>query len=138
MQAVRRAAWRPATTEVDRLVARGRRGVAPRQALELEPDNEAARRRLAELLVDGVDATRRWRCWPGSPRRRDPTDRGAGRVGRRRRWRTTAIEAKLDALLDRVKDDDDARQEFVDLLELLGPDDPRTAHYRKRLTARLY
>ena len=46
--------------------------------------------------------------------------------------------AKLDALLDQVKDDDDARQEFVDLLELLGPDDPRTAHYRKALTSRLF
>ena len=45
---------------------------------------------------------------------------------------------KLDALLDRVKDDDAARQEYVDLLELLGPDDPRTADYRKRLTTRLY
>ena len=44
----------------------------------------------------------------------------------------------LDALLDRVKADDEARQEFVDLLELLGPDDPRTADYRRKLTARLY
>ena len=48
------------------------------------------------------------------------------------------VEQKLDALLDRVKEDDDARQQFVDLLELLGPDDPRTAQYRKSLTARLY
>ena len=35
-------------------------------------------------------------------------------------------------LLDRVKDDDDARQQFVDILELMGPDDPRTADYRRR------
>ena len=48
------------------------------------------------------------------------------------------MEARLDALLERVKDDDDARQQFVDLLEVLGADDPRTANYRKRLTARLY
>jgi len=48
------------------------------------------------------------------------------------------ITAKLDELLDRVKDDDEARQEYVDLLEVLGPDDPRTADYRKRLTARLF
>ena len=47
-------------------------------------------------------------------------------------------EAKLDALLARVKDDEAARQEFVDLLELLGPDDPRTAHYRRRLTSALF
>ena len=45
---------------------------------------------------------------------------------------------ELDGLLDRVKDDDGARQRFVDLLEMLGPDDPRTAQYRKALTARLF
>ena len=37
-----------------------------------------------------------------------------------------------------MKDDDDARQKFVDLLELMGPDDPRTARYRSQLTARLF
>ena len=42
------------------------------------------------------------------------------------------------ALLERVKSDDEARQEFVDLLETMGPDDPRTARYRKALTARLF
>ncbi len=44
----------------------------------------------------------------------------------------------LDVLLDRVKDDPDARQEFLDLLETLGPDDPRTTSYRKALAARLF
>ena len=48
------------------------------------------------------------------------------------------ITAKLDGLLDRVKGDNDARQQYVDLLEVLGPDDPRTADYRKRLTSRLF
>ena len=47
-------------------------------------------------------------------------------------------DATLTALLDRVKDDDDARQQFVDILELMGPHDPRTAEYRKQLTARLF
>ena len=37
------------------------------------------------------------------------------------------VDALLDGLLDRVKEDADARQEFLDLLETLGPDDPRTA-----------
>ena len=48
------------------------------------------------------------------------------------------IGAKLDELLDRVRDDDDARQQYVDLLDVLGPDDPRTADYRKALTAKLF
>ena len=48
------------------------------------------------------------------------------------------VEAKLDDLLERVKGDEAARQEFLDLLEVIGPDDPRTARYRKALTARLF
>jgi putative thioredoxin len=44
----------------------------------------------------------------------------------------------LDGLLDRVRDDTDARQEFLDLLETLGPDDPRSTDYRKALAARLF
>jgi putative thioredoxin len=48
------------------------------------------------------------------------------------------VDAKLDALLSTVKGDDDARREFLDLLELLGPDDPRTATYRRKLTTALY
>jgi putative thioredoxin len=48
------------------------------------------------------------------------------------------ITARLDELLDRVRADDEARQTYVDLLEVLGPDDPRTADYRKRLTRQLF
>jgi len=48
------------------------------------------------------------------------------------------VEATLDALLPQVKADDDARQQFLDLLELMGPDDPRTADYRKRLSRQLF
>ena len=48
------------------------------------------------------------------------------------------IEATLDGLLDRVRDDDAARQEFVDLLETLGAENPRTNEYRRALAARLF
>ena len=47
-------------------------------------------------------------------------------------------DATLAALLPKVKSDDQARQEFVDILELMGPDDPRTAGYRRKLTAQLF
>ena len=47
-------------------------------------------------------------------------------------------DATLTELLERVKTDDDARQQYVDILELMGPDDPRTATYRKLLTQRLF
>jgi putative thioredoxin len=48
------------------------------------------------------------------------------------------VEATLDALLPQVKADDDARQQYLDLLELMGPDDPRTAAYRKQLSRQLF
>ena len=48
------------------------------------------------------------------------------------------VDDLLDGLLDRVRDDPAARQEFLDLLETLGPDDPRTTDYRKALAARLF
>jgi putative thioredoxin len=48
------------------------------------------------------------------------------------------VEPKLKALLDRVKDDETARQEYLDLLELMGPMDPRTVEYRRALSRQLF
>jgi putative thioredoxin len=108
-----------------------------RAALELDPDNEAVIVDLAELLVaDGRtdDALALLARIPetGETRRVAALARTGIHVDE------DEITAKLTALLDRVKGDDVARQEFVDLLELLGPDDPRTAEFRRQLTARLY
>jgi putative thioredoxin len=47
-------------------------------------------------------------------------------------------DATLTGLLDLVKTDEAARQQYVDILELMGPSDPRTAAYRKQLTQRLF
>jgi putative thioredoxin len=48
------------------------------------------------------------------------------------------VDARLNELLERVRDDDAARQEFVDLLETLGAEDPRTNSFRRALATRLY
>jgi putative thioredoxin len=48
------------------------------------------------------------------------------------------VEARLTALLERVREDDAARQEFVDLLETLGAEDPRTNSFRRALATRLF
>ncbi len=45
---------------------------------------------------------------------------------------------RLRELLATVKVDDAARLEYLDLLELLGPDDPETMYWRKQLTAALF
>ncbi len=48
------------------------------------------------------------------------------------------VEPKLNALLERVKDDESARQEYLDLLELMGPMDPRTVEFRRALSRQLF
>lgn len=107
-----------------------------RQALELDPGNEDAIVALAELLVERGDT--------------DEALALLGRIPETERTRRVAATARvhlepdddydatLTELLDRVKSDDDARQQFVDILELMGPHDPRTAQYRKQLTAKLF
>lgn len=45
---------------------------------------------------------------------------------------------RLEELLDTVKTDEKARQEFLDILEVLGPKDPRTGQFRRELSTRLF
>jgi putative thioredoxin len=107
-----------------------------RQALELEPGNEDAIVALGELLVergDGDEALALLERIPETERTRKLA--AAARVGV---VPDDDHDATLAALLDRVKTDEEARQQYVDILELMGPDDPRTAGYRKQLTQRLF
>ena len=106
-----------------------------RAVLAEQPDHEAAILALALLLVDdgrGDEALELLARIPESPQTRHLAARA--RSGES----VDDLDAKLEALIGRVKGDDDARQEFVDLLEVLGPDDPRTGEWRRRLTSALY
>jgi len=108
--------------------------------LEMIPDHHAAVPALAELLVAQGQSEMALELLERVPetadvRRIAALARTGGAVAEAG---DDEVDAKLTALLDRVKTDDDARQEFIDLLEVLGPDDPRTAEYRKQLSARLF
>lgn len=125
-------------TEVQRLVAKGDE-TSLREALELEADNPEAVVALGEILAEsgrGDDALALLERIPPSAETR--------RVAALARLGPTGPEGvedpaqRLDALLERVRDDDAARQEFLDVLELLGPQDPRTLTYRRALTTRLF
>ena len=122
-------------SEIGRLIEAGDEP-SLRMALELDPASEDAIVALAELLVA-----------------RGANDEALAllaRIPETDRTRVVAASARvhlapdddhdatLTELLDRVKVDDEARQRFVDILELMGPHDPRTAAYRKLLTARLF
>lgn len=107
-----------------------------RTVLELDADNEAAIVALGELLAADGRGDEALEVIARIPE--TPETRRVAALAREGDLAHDDIEVKLDELLDRVKGDDDARREFLDLLELLGPDDPRTADYRKALTARLF
>ena len=120
---------------IGKLVSAGDEG-SLRLALQMEPANEDAIGTLGELLVaDGrtEEALALIERIPENDRTRKIA--ASARIGD---VPDDDNDEKLTGLLDRVKDDDEARQQFVDILELMGADDPRTAGYRRQLTMRLY
>ena len=112
-----------------------------RKAIQLDPGNEDAVIALATLLVGQQqfdEALALLERIPESERTRPIA--AAARLGEPQAGEAPSDEydAKLSALLPRVKDDDEARQQFVDILEVMGTDDPRTAEYRKKLSRELF
>ncbi|MGH8996492.1 MAG: thioredoxin [Acidimicrobiales bacterium] len=133
---VARLAPSPSETEV--LVANG--GEASlRKALENEPAHEGAVVALARLLVERGDTEEALTLLARIPETAETRTLAArARLSERDVDLGPDTTALLDALLERVRADDEARQEFLDLLEALGPEDPRTSQYRKALSARLF
>jgi putative thioredoxin len=132
----------PPLNPADALVAAGDEA-SFREALELEPGHVPATEALARLLIDRkepaealtllgrIPETAIGRALAAEARLLesgvDVSDPGA-----------TDLDGRLTALLERVRDDETARQEFIDLLETMGPEDPRTNQYRRSLTNRLF
>jgi putative thioredoxin len=128
----------PAKSPADKLVDAGTEA-AFRAALDLDPDHTGAILRLAELLVERGDTEEALALLAripetGEVRRIAALARVGGEAGLPD---AQGIETELDELLERVKGDDAARQKFIDLLEVLGPDDPRTSTYRRALASRI-
>ena len=121
-------------SEIDQLVAAGDEASLVK-ALEIQVDHPGAVVALAELLVaqgeneTGLSLLERI---PESPETRRITALArTGGVG-------DDVETTLAQLLATVKTDEDDRQKFVDLLEVLGNADPRTAEWRRKLSAALF
>jgi putative thioredoxin len=132
----------PAPSEADLLVAAGDE-TSLRKALELSPGHVPASEALARLLIDRGEGAEALAVLGRIPE----TEEGRSLAAEARLLLAgvdisdngvDGVEAKLDELLDRVREDDAARQEFVDLLETMGADNPRTSEYRRALAARLY
>jgi putative thioredoxin len=132
----------PAASEADQLVAAGDEA-SLRRALELEAGHVGATEALGRALIargEAAEALTVLGRVPETPAIRalaaearllqsgvNVSEAGSGEV-----------EARLTALLEVVRDDEAARQEFVDLLETLGPEDPRTNEFRRALAGRLF
>jgi len=113
------------------------------QVLELEPGYPAAIVGLAELYIADDrpdDALAILQKIPESPETRrvaakarigTPDDEAAEEL-------LLDVEPKLKELLEQVREDEGARQEYLDILELMGASDPRTVEYRRALTTKLF
>ena len=111
-----------------RAARRGRRGQPARRPSSSSRATRTPSSPSASCSSSGATATRRWPCSSASPRPTAPA-RSPPRPASARAP-DDDYDATLTGLLDQVKADDEARQQFVDILELMGPDDPRTADYR--------
>jgi putative thioredoxin len=127
----------PAPSEADLLVTRGDEA-SLRQALEIEPDHPGAVVALARLLVDRSDNAEALTLLARVPETAETRALAAHARLAERDVDVTDVTEVLDSLLDTVRDDEDARREYLDLLETLGDADPRTLHYRKALSTRLF
>ena len=123
-------------SELERLLAVGDEA-SLRAALEAEPDHPEAVVALAALLVEREDPGDRDEALvliAGIPE--TPETRHLAALVRTEP--IDDIEGRLAELLGSVKSDDEVRQAYVDLLDILGPDDPRTAEWRRRLASALF
>lgn len=133
----------PAPTEADLLVEEGVRSGTEeplRKALELQHDHPGAIKALAGMMIargDSEDAIGLLGRIPETPETRLLLAE-ARLASQQVDVESVDVGELLDGLLERVRGDEAAHQEFLDLLETLGPDDPRATGYRKALAARLF
>ena len=121
--------------DVKALLAKGDEA-SLRQALEAEPTNESVVVALADLLTARKDCSAALELLKTVPE----TERVRTSIATARAAFVPQddYDKQLTDLLVRVKTDEDAKSEFLELLAKMGPNDPRTADYRKKLTARLF
>jgi len=129
----------PTPSEADRLVAAGDEASLT-AALGLEPDHPGAVLAMARLLLERGEPSEALRLLGRIPETPEARQLGAEARLAAQQVEVPAdgVDTLLDALLPKVKADEASRQEYLDLLETLGPEDPRTAKYRKALAAQLF
>ena len=125
----------PVVVDIKALLAKGDEA-SLRQALAAEPSNENIVVALADLLIARKDCAAALEILKTVPE----TERVRTAVAAARAAFVPQddFDKQLTDLLVRVKTDEDAKREFLELLEKMGPNDPRTGDYRKKLTTKLF
>ncbi len=112
-----------------------------RKALELDPGNRSATLMLAQMLLQGDRTEEAVEVLQAGPTD-DPDVAAMLELARNAALPPEArseIEGRLTDLLPTVKGDDDARAEFVSLLDELSTGNPDSASaWRKKLSAQLF
>lgn len=106
------------------------------EVLEAIPDHSEAIVRLAAIYIDNENSEDALDLL-----KRIPESQETRHIAARARTGSlpeTQILEKLDELLPHVKADEDARIEFVDLLDVLGPENVEVKNYRQKLSRALY
>jgi putative thioredoxin len=127
----------PPPSEVDLMVEKGDE-TSLRAALAIEPGHVDGVLALANLLVDRGDNDEALALLARIPESAETRHVAARARSAEVVSSNDDYDAKLESLLPTVKSDEEARQQFVDILELMGADDPRTPAWRKKLTSALF
>ncbi len=130
----------PSPTEqtIQTLLKHGDRASVER-ALEIDPGHAEAVGALARILLDAGEPEEALAVLARIPETEEVRVLAAeARLAQEGDLAHQASETRLAELLPLVKGDDDARQEFVDILEVMGPGHPRTADWRRKLSTALF
>ncbi|HEV3329146.1 MAG TPA: tetratricopeptide repeat protein [Acidimicrobiales bacterium] len=128
----------PQRSEADELLDKGDL-VSLFAARELEPGREDIAVALATELVEQHRADEALSVLAAFPEVGD-----VGHLAAKARLVAGGVDLgegtdeRLEDLLERAGDDDVARQELIDLLDALGPQDERTARFRRALASKLF
>ncbi len=125
-------------SEIDNLIALGDEA-SLRKALEIDSQNTQAGILLAQLLMEkGQDeqALEVISKVPQTPESKRIT--AILKLGGSQAIKNQNLESQLDDLLTKVKQDPSARQQYLDILDAMGPENPKTSYYRRQLTSQLF
>jgi putative thioredoxin len=128
----------PGASVVDQLVDQGDE-TSLREALALDAQNLEAAVALGELLVNsGRSDEAITLLEPLSQHLAAKTTLARARLQKSGVMLSGDLDLTLEHLLEQATGDEVARQHFLEVLDALGPSDPRYVSYRRQLASRLY